>query len=285
MSSATETETIPGTWDVDNLTYHSSNEFVGHSMLDSFRESPALYHGLYVSGTIEKPEPTAAMQLGSAFHAWMLERSKFNELIAITPEINRRTNAGKVEWAGFQEQHRGKAIIDAEQLEQVKRMAEAVKGNGLARDMLEAAVEGEVGIRWPDAATGIICKAKFDRPLKGAAIIVDVKTAGNGIDPDSWARAVGNFGYFRQSAHYLEGWRAVWGGKPDHFHIVFSTVEPWECLVYETDALSLELGAMQNARALKRLAVCRETGVWLHPLADQVNRISLPAWEFKKEEM
>lgn len=280
----TEVETIPGLWDVTAEQYHAVHDWIGHSMLEDLRKSPAAFCGRYVTRSIQPKEPTPAMQLGSAFHAWLLERSEFSNLVAVKPaDIDRRTKIGRIEWAAFVEQSRGKAIIDEEDLEKIKRMADSVNGNGLLRDMLESAGPGEKSVRWIDQESGIQCKARFDRPLQGAAYILDVKTTED-IEPDAWARTVARFGNHRQAAHYLAGWRAVWGGKPEHFHLVFSTEEPYECLVYETDALSLELGAQQNARALRRLALCRETGLWTHPLADRVTTVTLPRWEFQREE-
>jgi exodeoxyribonuclease VIII len=273
---------IPGLWHCTNDEYHADTSSISHSMLEKFRQSVPLYHGLYVAKTLPRDEPTPAMKLGTALHAWLLEPQNWTQLVAVGPDCERRSNADKARWAEFGAASVGKTVITREQEQKVFLMADSVKANATAKALLAAAGPNEQAIRWQDSS-GLICKAKFDRALD-AKFVLDIKTTRDLLHPDSWAKTCGNFGYARQAAHYLEGWSRVFRGNPDHLHLVFSTEEPYECAVFELDALSIQLGRDQNRRDLDALALCYESGCWASRLADKIIPIQLPRWEFTKEE-
>ena len=64
---------------------------VGHSGLVRIMRSPAHYRE-YVA---HPPEPTPAMQLGTAFHTALLEPDRFGQSFVVAPKFDRRTKDGK----------------------------------------------------------------------------------------------------------------------------------------------------------------------------------------------
>ena len=60
----------------------------------------------------EKPKPSKAMAYGTAMHSKILEPENFNKEIFIMPKIDRRSKAGKEEYAAALKEAEGKTVID-----------------------------------------------------------------------------------------------------------------------------------------------------------------------------
>jgi len=105
------------------------------SSLKEFAKSPKHYMD-YISKP--KTPPTDAMKLGSAVHCMILTPELFNDQFAVAPEINKRTNAGKEEWALFASQNEGKDILANDDYEHARRLstiAMPLKRNGVQKSM------------------------------------------------------------------------------------------------------------------------------------------------------
>ena len=75
--------------------YYDDKEHVTNSMLSWLKQSPA-----YFKSQIDKKSvPTDAMTFGSAFHCAVLEPDKFDDLYYVIPKLDKRTKAGKEEFA------------------------------------------------------------------------------------------------------------------------------------------------------------------------------------------
>lgn len=267
-----------------NRDYHADVSHVGHSMLEDFRRSAALYHGRYIAGTIARMAASDEMKLGTALHAYLFETDGFDDLIRVMPACDGRTKEGKAIRAAFFEELGNRDWITEEQLDAMLKMAEAVQGNTAARALLDAGAEYETSIRWTDAATGVACKCKPDAlVVANPAIVVDLKTTRNPT-MGAWRRQAATLGYHRQAAWYVDGCATRFGKPHEHIAIVVGNCEPHECFVYRFDAPAMELARQQNRRDLERLAKCRETDNWRSELADCITPISLPNWSFYEDE-
>jgi PDDEXK-like domain of unknown function (DUF3799) len=266
----------PGLWTCSGTEYHAETEHVSSSSLSVFIQSRPLYHGQYVTGKIPRPEPTEAMQFGSALHARLLEPDTWQDQVAIAPEVNRRTNAGKAEWQNFLDGANGRIVIDQEQAETLERVVEGVYRNPFARDLLTAQGQNELSFRWE--LDGVPVKCRWDR-LLDAGLIADLKTT---TDPSEreFGRSCFNFGYYRQAWLYRAGAIELGIGAPEFLHLACGTEPPYECHVYELDERALDLGEREVRAALRDLAECRATGNWSSPLSGRINTLSLPRFAF-----
>ena len=79
-----------------NAEYHATSA-VSKSDLDLIAKSPAHY----TEAKNAPKEQTASMLLGSVAHKLVLEQDKFEEDFAIAPDVDRRTKAGREQWAEF----------------------------------------------------------------------------------------------------------------------------------------------------------------------------------------
>ena len=79
---------------MSNEEYHATGA-VGKSMLDNIHKSPA---HLKIAGN---KNPGPPLILGSALHCAVLEHSTFNDRYIVEPDVDKRTKAGKEEYAVF----------------------------------------------------------------------------------------------------------------------------------------------------------------------------------------
>lgn len=96
------------------------------SSIKEFAKSPRHYLD-YINR--HKTSPTDAMKLGSLVHCLMLRPELFNEQFSVSPDINKRTNAGKEEWAEFCRLNEGKTVVEDSDYEHARRLVDTAMTN------------------------------------------------------------------------------------------------------------------------------------------------------------
>ena len=261
---------------MDNATYHA-HPAVSKSHLDLIARSPLHYWARYVDPNRIAPEPSVQMRLGTALHTHVLELSRWDEEIAVAPQCDRRTKAGKEAFAAFEASSAGKTVITADDAEQVMAMGRAIMRHPAAAMLLGLPGKAETTHMWTDAITGLECKCRPDWFTDDGTIVVDLKTTKD-ASQRGFRQSVANFAYHKQAAWYLHGLEQSTGKRPEQF--IFICVEssaPYACAVYAADAEMIERGHEQAMRDLGKLAACRATDSW-PSYSDQIEMISLPAW-------
>lgn len=227
---------------------------VRRSDLWELRKSPA--HYLYA--VTHERETTAALAFGTAAHKYILEPEDFWNCYAIAPKVDRRTKAGKEEYAAFLEQSAGKTIITQEDLETIKQMDEAIMQNESAIRLLKTG-QHEVPIEWTDPDTGEECKCRPD--CITGDYIVDYKTT-TSCEGNAFEYSCRKYGYKLQAAMYTEGmFNATLESKKFAF-VAQEKNPPYAVRVYFCDPGFVEEG-MEMFRELIRLYHrCKETDEW-----------------------
>lgn len=218
-----------------------------------------------------RPAPTPAMQLGTMVHTLTLEPQNNNYVIA--PDINKRTKAGKEEWAAFQKENESNIITDQATMDQAQAMAESVHSS--FPDLLVGEIEKS--FFW-DHIDGVRCKCRPDVFDFSKNRIVDLKTTSSIPTEAEFSKAVANFYYDMQAYHYSSGTGLATGGHIDEF--LFLVVEknaPYSCAVFKLDKDALLIGQALCEQAItKYVDVTRFGGEACLPKTIQT--ISLPAW-------
>ena len=275
---------------LSNEFYHQSPG-ISKSGLSLILKSPLHYANKYLSDEPE-PESTPAQIVGTALHTKVLEPDLFTYVLA--PDVNRRTKAGKAEYAKFKDEHKGLILLKAEDMDLVTNMANAIFSNPTAKSLLMQG-EGiaEESVYWIDDITKVLCKCRPDfRRYDG--IVIDVKTA---IDasPEAFGRAAFNFGYHQQAAFYLDGVSTATGYE--HRTFIFIVVEktpPFAVAIYilnepestqETNTTSaLDIGRDDMAMALYRYQQCLGLPPERWPgYNPQIQPLEFPGWAFKRK--
>ena len=186
-------------------------------------------------------------------------REKFDAEYAVGGPINPKTgqpfgSGTKVfaEWAA----ECGKQVLTDAQAELVERMAEGVRQQQIAVDLLSSGMaEGVVRAVY----CGLPCQIRMDwfDPHRG---IVDLKTC----DDLTWFEAdARRYGYHRQVAFYRAVLAQVLGGALVPVHLIaVEKKEPFRCGVWRIGDDTLVQAQRENEAAIRRLLVCRENDEW-----------------------
>lgn len=279
MSVATEATT--GLWDVSNVEYHANHSCISHSMMEVFRASPLAYARKFIYGTMRRLDPTPAMCIGTALHTLVLEPERFDELVAVSPDVDRRTKYGKAQWEEFKSSCNGKAVISQFDNDAVTNMSKSILAHPEAAKLLKRAEYREKSFRWVNEASGLFCKCKPDLLWWAGAVIGDLKTAADPT-PGAWTRQAASLGYHRQNAGYRSGIEAVSGRRPAFLHIVVGTSEPFETCCYQMDPESVDHGEFQNQQTLNAIRAAIDSGDWMADQNKKFKTVSLPRWVYSE---
>jgi hypothetical protein len=235
-----------------------ANPAVSFSKLKAFIRSPLLYQKLYITREIAAREDTAAMALGRAAHALILEgREKYLAEFSVMEEaVDRRTKAGKALWEFAESQ--GKPIVSKKDDAELHKLAEAVYANPEAAKLL-AKGDAELSIRIEDTGRPFAMQGRLDFYTTDGKLC-DLKTIENIED---LPRDIEKRAYFRQLALY-RGLLIDAGEKPQPGAWVIGVEKsaPNRCAVYHLTDEYLSLGEHLNECDLDALADCYRSGVW-----------------------
>ena len=260
---------------------HHASDYIGASMLRTFRQSPRLYWELYVGKTRPKPEPSEAMTFGSLVHTFILEPEKRSDLYAVAPKCDRRTTIGKATWSDFCAMSTDKTVVTAEQWEQATILADAVHRHPLASRLLEACETREQSFTREHESTGLMLKCRPD--ALGDGLMLDIKTTssksgGQSASPRLFASTIANFEYHAQAAFY----RSVvpYGDDVRFVFVAVSKEPPHECALYEIDDDAMAAGRELCESSLSRIAALKDAPAseWWADYERGVNVLSLPRW-------
>ena len=255
--------------------YHA-HPAVGHSGLVRIMRSPAHYQE-YVSNP---PEPTPAMQLGTAFHTALLEHDRFSQTFVAAPKFDRRTKEGKAAAEAWEVENAGKTSLTVDQMAVIKEMIVSVRSHAGAVRLLGDGM-AEMSAFWTDRETGIECKCRPDfLSMAGETVtgIVDVKTCVD-ASADGFARAIAALGYDVQAAFYQDGLKAVTGKTIPFYFIAVEKEAPYAVAAYKASDEMIEVGRAKYRGALELLKWCRENGTWPgYQPNGEIETINLPRW-------
>jgi hypothetical protein len=211
------------------------------------------------------PEPTEALDVGSAAHEWLLEGDTWPQRFTVLPEDhNGATKAGK---ARIEE-------IEASGKRPLKHDAFAT-----INAMHDALVAHEFAL----SAFSIWCRARLDAMPRRGTIFADYKTC-RSADPDDLRKSIADYGYHQQAAWYCEGIRALGICPNPTFLFVFQQkTPPYLITPVVLDQTTLDWGAALNRKAKAIFAHGLRTGQWAG-YADDIITLGLPVWATKQLE-
>lgn len=252
--------------ELSNDDYHGSFGFSSSQVKTLVEQTPAhLRHGMGQS----KAE-TDNMLLGTLVHTLVLEPQGFASEFVVAPEgINKRTKAGREEWAAFEDAAAKSClrVITQSMLDKASAMAASVLSHPTASILLSDVIP-ESSVYWwyesmdPDDYDdySLMLKVRPDAISQAHPVIIDLKSTADG-SISGFQRAIQNFHYDLSAAMYLEGVNQCKGmlkeiGYLAYTKFVFVCVEnfaPYLVSVYEISPEYLELGKLKYRRALRVL--------------------------------
>lgn len=229
-----------------------------------------------------QPETKEAFDIGRAAHRAIL--GKGGDYVAIPNDLLASNGAASTkaakEWIA-EARAAGNTPLKEDVYNEVHDMALAAAarleqmGITLEREWNEVTAIGEID--------GVLCRARFDHFCEADyhKPIYDLKTCLD-ASPQACIRAVANYGYDIQAAHYLDVMRSATGLhpgiEPPPFRFVFQEkAEPFEVCVIELAAADLDLARRKIARAREMWRLCLERDEW-PGYPPGIHQVSLPEW-------
>lgn len=238
------------------MKFYDELPAVRRSDLWEMRKSPA--HYLYKA--THQEEPTPALAFGTAAHKYILEPDDFWNVYGVAPKVDRRTKAGKEEWAEFITS--GKEPIKQEDLDTIMAMDSAIMSNKTANQLLKTG-KHEIPITWTDAETGELCKCRPDSlvTFNGEKYIVDYKTT-TSCEDGAFERSCRYYGYKLQAAMYTEG---IFNHELERYKFAFVAQEktpPYAVRVYFCDDGFVDEGMEIFRDLIVKYHKCKDANSW-----------------------
>lgn len=219
-------------------------------------------------------EPSPAMLFGSAVHTGILEPDTFGNAVAVAPDVNKRTNAGKAEFEAFAAENAGRIILSTEDHARALRCIDAVRAHPGAAKLLEGG-ERELSLFWNDGRYGVPCKARFDALNHGG--VIDLKTCLD-ASPEAFARAAATFLYHVQAGHYLSAGEHSLHETPRFFVLICVESEaPHAVACYVLPSNAILAGQRLMNRALERYRDALAAGQW-RGYPQTIETLPFPKW-------
>jgi len=234
-----------------------AKEYLTSHLLGDFRKCPLLYRKKQL-GLVED-EDRPAYLVGRAVHTLVLEgREQFDNEYAVGGPVNPKTGApfgpntkAFADWAASC----GKQVLTDAQYDLVLKMAEGVRAQQMAADLLSSGIpEGVVRSEY----CGVPCQIRMDwfDPHRG---IVDLKTC----DDLTWFEAdAKRYGYVYQLAFYRAVLRQVVSLPMPAYFIAVEKREPFRCGVWKVHEDALNQAQRENEAAIERLKLCMDVNTW-----------------------
>jgi hypothetical protein len=244
-----EPEIGPGLYyDMPAEQYYGSSA-LGASKIKAFAESPLHYE------KFSEMKDTPALQFGRAVHCYILEGPEvFNREYAVMPEGMIRR--GK-EYQAFLAGAKGKSVIKQDEFDQIVAMRDALLKSD-ARDLILREGYTEVSLFWDQ--DGIQCKGRLDKLIPGERvdIMVDYKTTGS-ADVRKCFRAMDDYKYWLQEAHYGTGYYRVMGRELEAIFVFQEKTPPYDVCLVKMEKAASPVAYDRHTDLMSSLAECTKS--------------------------
>lgn len=240
-------------------------------------------------------EPKPCLTLGSLAHCGRLEPLYLGKRYAVMPPFendpenvtkkgepstSKATKYYEEKSEEFLAANRGKEIVTEDQYDSMIAIVTSLDNHDLAREYINSPGPMELAIVWDDPDTGLRCKARLDKISHVKRIVTDLKTytpqQGYLAPTEKFARAIANFGYHRQQAHYTNGARVLFGAEYSSALVVVENAEPYCVMAAPMIYEWLEIGRREVAETMAAIAEAYRQDQW--PGYESPEAWTVPEW-------
>lgn len=230
---------------------------LSYSSIKRFGQSPLHYIHYLMGKRVETP----ALIFGTLVDLMLFTPEEVPKRFVIPPEINRRSNAGKAEWAKWVEDNADSKYVTQEDFDKGERMVDSLKTNPLSAKIINDTTTTQRRLQWNEKKVGTMeVNLPFVGYLDGEVgdeKIWDLKTTTD-AHPDKFMRDAFNYGYHIQAAMYLKGIARTKLKFPDFYHVVVEKSEPYGVSVHLASNDFKALGKQQYEQYLMEFRYCME---------------------------
>ena len=253
--------------------YQARPELNHSSLKNLFPPNTPLDYAYHKNNPSKK---SSAMEFGTAVHTAVFEHEKFSGSVIVSPEVDKRTKAGKEEYAEFLLKAEGKTVITAEELDACKYILESAQNHKILGKLLRAE-NRKYEVSGFFNYNQIPCKFRTDFMLPDQRIILDLKTTKAGHER-AFRRSVLDFHYHSQAAFYLSAMTEITGEAwTDFVWIAIESNAPYKIYLYEPDTRWLIEGHKLCSNAIELYKRCLESGKY-PGVPEEITIINAPNW-------
>lgn len=261
--------------------YHAKPGLTKTKLFRLIEKNPEYYK--YCEEHPELNAETPAQLFGAAFHKYVLEPEEFSAEYAVMPNVDRRTKAGREEYAAFAARAGERGIITDSDYFEICRMSEKLKSIPVVKYLLTGEVETSYYFR--DELTGLELQARPDvfRMVGDHGVVVDLKTCRDASN-DEFRKAAINLGYDVQAAIFLDAMKAEYGIECDFIFVAIEKDPPYMVNVLSADEYLVKYGRERLREALSIYKECETTGIWWGYNGEKmlINNLILPNYLAKE---
>ena len=263
---------------ISNRLYHATNA-ISKSTLDIINRDPSLIQ--WAKNCPSDYSKERSLNIGTAFHAIVLEPENFERDYLLMPELNLRTNDGKAAKKEFEEKaaKNKQQIMSDDDNKQLTLMKKSVFAHPMVKRLLEnGKAEKSYFYRY---SKNIVLRIRCDweTVINGVTFIMDLKST---PDASKFEKSVDEYRYHVQDAFYSFVFEKVTGVKP--VFCFCATGKAIELGRYPTrlvilDDYDKEVGLNAALKNVETYQECINTGVW-----GGFETIRRPNWARRQDE-
>lgn len=262
---------------ISNEDYHSRKEFLSRSSLMDFAQSPYTYWAKHINPKRPVKDTTPAMQFGTAFHTYMLEKHLFDEQYAVKPDPVFLKDVGRELYDAHKRvleefEKSKKIVLTRDAWLTLDAMANKILSSKEAMQLIEDA-RIENSFFWQDEQSGLLLKARPD--ILHENIIVDLKTCAD-ASPRAFQNSMVQGGYHVQGAMIRDAVEATEGRRINNvINICVETKYPHNMAIYIIDEFAIDEGQTKY----KQLCLDIKNAIVHNDFKDYgIQTIGLPRW-------
>ena len=260
-----------------NEQHHSMKCISASSIKHWIKNSPWHWYQYYI---LKNRDPIKdnndSFLMGTLIHMALLEPELYEKLVVVC-DLDQRTKEYKEFIKTIPD---GGYVIKSAQKAVIEGIRANVSKHKRAQFLIDQATPEQSGVaKCP--VTGLWLSIRGD--ARGKDYFIDVKSCNN-VSEEECIKAIINFGYGHQHAHYIETANLIDGyGTYKNFYFLFVSKErPHEVALYHLDADAIAHFTKKRMEVLRQIQKCQDSGKW--PGADGENHgkiITLPQWGLK----
>lgn len=233
----------------------------------------------YLASLEHRRPTTPAQRLGQLVHMAVLEPSRFATHVCVG-RVYGRSKADQEAKALFWSAKPAQVeMVTQDEHDHICQVRDGVMRNSVARKLF-ARGYAEQSIFWRDEMWQIDCKARADfisRPKDDSpGLLVDLKTCKD-ASAVGFSRAVTQYRYDLQMAHYLAAGAVTKAFEPDECYLVaVETQKPYACVVYAMSEAMLGVGVQWRDEAMSRYKQAMESNTW--PGYPEMGELGVNRW-------
>jgi hypothetical protein len=278
----------PGVYDLSEEVYHRDPAItpsLSAGMIDLMLQAPkkCWYASSRLNPDRQAPEDEAKFSIGKVTHIIHLEPAKLKEKVLVVDAADWRTKDARAARADAQKN--GMTAILEHQMEAIHEARAAFQANEFVANAFKNG-QTEQSLFWLHPTLRIWMRARPDFISNAHTHMNDHKATAD-ANPENFGRHAFQMNYHRRAAHYLDGYEAVFGKRPDHYWFVNQeTKPPYLTSIVELDESALEAGRIENERAARMFVRCLERNDWPgyrhrdQPDRDLAFKTGLPNWAY-----